>query len=199
MRGEHRLEIVKVTPSVGIIPACAGSTESSDSTPMWSPGSSPHARGARYLGAPASARSEDHPRMRGEHDVFADARLYLGGIIPACAGSTKRLACRRISSSGSSPHARGAPWCCRGRAASRGDHPRMRGEHEKKSLDEQAVERDHPRMRGEHPSALAPSLWNPRIIPACAGSTTGYQTLMYQLGGSSPHARGARYRPRRDT
>ena len=91
----------------GIIPACAGST--------------------RYL-VDALLEDEDHPRMRGEHELSA--------VLP-------------LRRTGSSPHARGAPCpTCRETAPSgiipacagsttryirfprpSGDHPRMRGEH----------------------------------------------------------------------
>ena len=90
-----------------IIPACAGST---------CPGSS------------RRSREGDHPRMRGEHcepalaacaamgssphargaHSVAEVASVCAGIIPACAGSTPRLAIQ---------HAQGL------------DHPRMRGEH----------------------------------------------------------------------
>ena len=91
----------------GIIPACAGST-----------------------GKLREVRLDvgDHPRMRGEHakllvvapitkgssphargaPVTSDSNLQMAGIIPACAGSTRRWA--------------GSPDTPR-------DHPRMRGEH----------------------------------------------------------------------
>ena len=105
-RGAHAL-ITAVTSAGGIIPACAGSTNGTYRTPR---------------------PSRDHPRMRGEHDgVWRRKEAYEGssphargarhidrrrlgvaGIIPACAGSTKRA---RTST-----------------ARSR-DHPRMRGEH----------------------------------------------------------------------
>ena len=91
----------------GIIPACAGNTK---------------------LQALPVAQVRDHPRMRGEHAAMPlhcdemtgsspHARGTLrqtrhltdqGGIIPACAGNTRR-----------------ARDICRGRW----DHPRMRGEH----------------------------------------------------------------------
>ena len=127
MRGEHTSRLCSLWQSLGssphargapracrhaacqagIIPACAGST----STPRWS----------------ATTR-RDHPRMRGEH---LDAKV------------------ERYHEEGSSPHARGAPIttvhhnrtcgiipACAGSTGtprtggpSRGDHPRMRGEH----------------------------------------------------------------------
>ena len=116
-------------------------------------GSSPHARGARaaYMyhtgdggiipacagstldGLAPERGSEDHPRMRGEHQTpwwsttgetgssphargaHRDALLELADarIIPACAGSTERARHRHVSQR---------------------DHPRMRGEHKLASL-----------------------------------------------------------------
>ena len=126
-RGAH-FESYAATASSRIIPACAGSTKALPSfwtscpdhprmrgehlSILWqtpgSPGSSPHARGARVHGfnnairrgiIPACAGStsinsvskstaRDHPRMRGEHKK----------------GNTKMSV-----TPGSSPHARGAP------------------------------------------------------------------------------------------
>ena len=107
VRGEHIRGIVTIVSAVGIIPACAGST---------------------FHGSMVMTVGLDHPRVRGEHmagtiepeipegssprargalilDLEAQA---LGGIIPACAGSTSS----------------GAPSGLDG-----GDHPRVRGEH----------------------------------------------------------------------
>ena len=53
---------------------------------------------------------------------------------------------------------------------------------------------DHPRVCGEHIlSGLLAWLdaWFPRIIPACAGSTSTLPQLEVQEGGSSPRVRGA--------
>ena len=134
--------------AVGIIPACAGSTR---------------------MGRMSAYCRWDHPRMRGEHAAGAwwepqtkgsspharGARagrgqlLIKGGIIPACAGSTR------------SPE-----W---GRAFSR-DHPRMRGEHSR--LPPLAS-----KSRGSSPHARGARLLHHQllgligIIPACAGST----------------------------
>ena len=172
----------------GIIPACAGSTQGA------------HRR---------AGQGGDHPRLRGEHmltkaslssvvgssPLARGARqgkrraLWRGGIIPACAGSTR----------GRSP-----------RRAAGGDHPRLRGEHMR-------AERRPQRHQGSSPLARgALALVGERhavlgIIPACAGSTRcwpsstpstrdhprlrGEHTLAerYRLyrRGSSPLARGA--------
>ena len=100
-------DVVAALHGRGIIPACAGST-------CWR--------------ARCRCSCRDHPRMRGEHylDGSTDRRLtgssphargalggpvdavVVGGIIPACAGSTS---CPSTTAS-----------CTR-------DHPRMRGEH----------------------------------------------------------------------
>ena len=112
----------------GIIPACAGST-----------------RGHRGHGA----RPRDHPRMCGEHpQAHCRATFWLGssphvrgaqcsvsqaqlmnGIIPACAGSTERLAVSRCRREGSSPHVRGALTQPSSGLRLARDHPRMCGEH----------------------------------------------------------------------
>ena len=133
---------------VGIIPACAGSTAT---------------RASR------SSRSRDHPRMRGEHQTFTEKSTFNQGssphargarpcaafvswrigIIPACAGSTRR---RRDG---------------RGRV---GDHPRMRGEHKVKALAQNRRPGSSPHARGA-PHGVERVVDRPGIIPACAGST----------------------------
>ena len=57
----------RINHDVGIIPACAGSTDTS------------------RIKRP---RIKDHPRMRGEHGCLIARNTLGGGIIPACAGST---------------------------------------------------------------------------------------------------------------
>ena len=202
--------VVRAAALRGIIPACAGSTARGSAPTQaprdhprmrgehlsWStfscitPGSSPHARGARA-----------RPRLRPDR----------AGIIPACAGSTRlrrvdrpgdgdhprmrgehfMAALHTAVDQGSSPHARGAPILpsfprCGSRiipacAGSTGrerrdgrplrDHPRMRGEHT--AAEDNAVTRrgSSPHARGAHWSDVDwRSGWG--IIPACAGSTS---------------------------
>ena len=171
----------------GIIPACAGNTaEPSDSGRLfW-----------------------DHPRMRGEHQIgirifnnyqgsSPHARgtllrnsfpLLRPGIIPACAGNTRRhthadrtardhprmrgehldqrLHERRRT--GSSPHARGTRLRATSRRSESGIIPACAGNTDVNSLYPWAM-RDHPRMRGEHCC----------FSPGISG-----------VPGSSPHARG---------
>ena len=92
---------------VGIIPACAGSTSCGSGLPL---GSRDHPRmcGEHISARPSSVLNRgSSPHVRGARivGVWVD---QAGGIIPACAGST-RGTCRR--------------------RARRRDHPRMCGEH----------------------------------------------------------------------
>ena len=195
-------------------------------------GSSPHTRGARdrvflrrlgeriipaYAGSTArpstsSAAFADHPRIRGEHDVSHITPLALDGssphtrgaplicitddpdvgIIPAYAGST--------TSTASTP-----PW--------RRDHPRIRGEHSRRTDTCPYPTGSSPHTRGAHLRRISHFL-DDRIIPAYAGSTPHCSTATGTSGdhprirgehasnftaprggmGSSPHTRGARLR-----
>ena len=192
-------------------------------------GSSPHTRGARcvddvllerpgiipaYAGSTGCAtsarrRRRDHPRIRGEHLKTADgpdvahgssphtrgarvgdaATLGGHGIIPAYAGSTF-AACVSISPVR--------------------DHPRIRGEHARRSAWSPTRPGSSPHTRGAPSTAPVTSV-SQRIIPAYAGSTTRktltradpadhprirgeHEMMLHKNGlvvGSSPHTRGA--------
>ena len=172
----------------GIIPAYAGSTPSRSGrqrSPRDHPrirgehrlfteyerrggGSSPHTRGARlrrqrcdsgigiipaYAGSTRArhrrcAAARDHPRIRGEHHMRV-------GHLP--------------STTGSSPHTRGAPRA----SSTRGRQGRIIPAYAGSTTQQQTVRLDipdHPRIRGEHISCS-------RFVPA--------------IMGSSPHTRGA--------
>ena len=170
-------------------------------------GSSPHARGAHggmdftnngpgIIPACAGSTSRmetiltaprDHPRMRGEHSTWH---------IP------------RLSPSGSSPHARGAPVYALELTANHGiipacagstlladntprhhrDHPRMRGEHHACLDRPLAIAGSSPHARGAQCDPLPP--WAcPGIIPACAGSTP-WTNDFHESGWDHPRMRG---------
>ena len=178
----------------GIIPACAGNT------------SRPNAE-------PESWR--DHPRVCGEHDTRGIRRLHnsgssprvrgtrcapskpvhLTGIIPACAGNTKRTrpwpaeagiipACagntgsslvRWVRSSGSSPRVRGTLRDGLGSCLHAGIIPACAG-NTRTPRGFRTGRRDHPRVCGEH---------SPHDLPGAPHQ------------GSSPRVRGTRpHRPR---
>ena len=170
MRGEHRLRRIVRERDLGIIPACAGSTQPDCMPSLLLEGSSPHARGAPDRGRSRRAGREDHPRMRGEHYQPIDAGALLAGIIPACAGSTSISLTVLPCVPGSSPHARGAqllrdcqlfvgriiPACAGSTSSpftfvlfSPGSSPHARGAPRSRTWRTRPW-RDHPRMRGEH-------------------------------------------------
>ena len=150
---------------IGIIPACAGSTEvfdgvlsatgdhprmcgehSKECVPIWdNQGSSPHVRGA-----PASSSVSSR----------------FSGIIPACAGSTTDWQAQLFINR---------------------DHPRMCGEHLFSGVTKSISPGSSPHVRGAH-QVQGEHLTTVGIIPACAGSTTDCN-----MPGSSPHVRGAHF------
>ena len=176
------------TDSVGIIPACAGSTGFSCN---------------------CFPQHRDHPRMCGEHICCAKVGMpdtgssphvrgalqldielrRVGGIIPACAGSTGVQAFRQVEI---------------------GDHPRMCGEHVPRRIPAVAHRGSSPHVRGARPVGRS-SCRGVGIIPACAGSTSWPRRTSSACGdhprmcgehtmrnfpylrdeGSSPHVRGA--------
>ena len=151
---------------LGIIPACAGNT-------------SQH--------RPALPSFWDHPRVCGEHTslqvmnilgkgssprvrgtpLYADLSALSVGIIPACAGNTRRGPC--------------------GGTRSR-DHPRVCGEHWGFRFSPFSIRGSSPRVRGT-PDLYNPDLLEKGIIPACAGNTiTG--KLYKAIAGDHPRVCG---------
>ena len=134
MRGTHRL-CPGHNGRSGIIPAYAGNTPR-----LADPG----------------CRGRDHPRVCGEHALFAIANA------PPL---------------GSSPRMRGTHACPRKTTRNRMDHPRVCGEHWLPSCSRLSNWGSSPRMRGTHGfhAGLAQVFG---IIPAYAGNTrcrTGFQ------------------------
>ena len=195
--------------SDGIIPACAGSTNYfwicpltcgdhprmrgehmsdilTDSVPE---GSSPHARGA--LGdevaaccemgiIPACAGSTgdahdvaliigDHPRMRGEHASAASWLRVMSGSSPHARGAPYRGTEKPLARGIIPACAGSTPWRRRPSSAAR-DHPRMRGEHTYLQREQHPDQGSSPHARGA-PLFVFHGFLLDGIIPACAGST----------------------------
>ena len=147
VRGAH-VAYRRYEGHAGLIPACAGST------PM-----------SRLVSAPCWA----HPRLCGEHanekagkrtllgssPPVRGARLWLRpghhlqGLIPACAGSTKRKAFFYKTASGSSPPVRGAQPCSWRRHQDHGLIPACAGSTDFAVFDFYPAGA-HPRLCGEH-------------------------------------------------
>ena len=182
------VRLLTVVSKVGIIPACAGSTIAAGMrTP--SPWDHPRMCGEHdYDGDMVHAAAGSSPHVRGA-PACADYEIPRRGIIPACAGSTFRH--------------------CRFRA-SRGDHPRMCGEHGPGHRVGTLGEGSSPHVRGARRQVETHALCG-GIIPACAGSTLVLPTrcvrfrdhprmcgehetedgMTVRVPGSSPHVRGA--------
>ena len=195
---------------IGIIPAYAGSTRSAAAPCAVPQGSSPHTRGAPLPSSRTRRSASDHPRIRGEHTDTLVLRGIARGIIPAYAGSTGSVRTTIPVSMGSSPHTRGALWhvpepvdnlgiipayagstaSSRTMAASRGDHPRIRGEHTDAGSANEIGKGSSPHTRGAQLRVVA-QLHVVGIIPAYAGSTGSVRTTIPVSMGSSPHTRGA--------
>ena len=141
----HRLR------AAGIIPACAGST---DSIHCRSRSSRDHPRMCgEHSSMPARkrAKSGSSPHVRGAH-VSWNPVSWVFGIIPACAGSTVSV-----------PNTTPQSW----------DHPRMCGEHVLNACPGTQLEGSSPHVRGALVVLLSEGT-HFGIIPACAGSTPGH-------------------------
>ena len=153
----------------GIIPAYAGSTlpVPNSSTTQWD---HPRVCGEHFLFATSFASAEgSSPRMRGALASVLHVPL-LRGIIPAYAGSTSDTRSSRL-----------ADW----------DHPRVCGEHIVYSLLMLRYTGSSPRMRGALSFGYR-GLLLAGIIPAYAGSTFYLAHGIPFFLGSSPRMRGAR-------
>ncbi|EEP20781.1 hypothetical protein BIFANG_03351 [Bifidobacterium angulatum DSM 20098 = JCM 7096] len=145
--------------SLGIIPACAGNTNVSETSPLPNK-DHPRVCGEhrRYI-CMESILPGSSPRVRGTRPIPKATRTRQG-IIPACAGNT----------------ALPSRWPSRKR-----DHPRVCGEHYQALSTATGRPGSSPRVRGTRRHDL-PVPDGRGIIPACAGNTRG-------LRRSSEHIR----------
>ena len=209
IRGEHGAPRCRAPSLPRIIPAYAGSTPCSTRPTAAAFGSSPHTRGAlssyptcelprriipAYAGSTRADQEKgdgagDHPRIRGEH---------VGARRPG------------PRPPGSSPHTRGARRQVSSKRTTTEDHPRIRGEHVRARPRQIPQPGSSPHTRGAL-RRLPPVPQKGRIIPAYAGSTLVAERCVFwledhprirgehgrrsdrrtDLGGSSPHTRGA--------
>ena len=168
MRGEQVQKLNDVSPFRGSSPHARGAVQRLHGS-RGTGGIIPACAGSRSFGSVTIHRFRDHPRMRGEQ-VTACERTKCGtgssphargaghpyrpergggGIIPACAGSSRGLGPR-------------------GKAE--GDHPRMRGEQPDRNTLALFSRGSSPHARGAAGRCRLHPLLH-RIIPACAGSS----------------------------
>ena len=168
IRGEHGIDILGRRVAKGSSPHTRGAPLG-DRDRRCVHGIIPAYAGSTATPSPSAASATDHPRIRGEHSIVSGAICTM---------------------SGSSPHTRGAPTAPVQAPRKTGIIPAYAGStaYEDTAITEQ---RDHPRIRGEHTRATInradPAGSSPhtrgaltgldadggpeRIIPAYAGST----------------------------
>ena len=209
IRGEHRDGVAAPRTSARIIPAYAGSTRprhaparrrqdhprirgehpSSEFETYHDGGSSPHTRGARWLGdwladagriIPAYAgstwvaacevlRFEDHPRIRGEHAVARHLKKSPQGSSPHTRGA-HHVSRGGLTRGGIIPAYAGSTTAAGVPSATAWDHPRIRGEHWLGGPTWRRYAGSSPHTRGARPQMFVDTIRG-RIIPAYAGST----------------------------
>ena len=119
-----------------------------------------------------------HPAQRGSSPHVRGKLSGLGydcqwsGLIPACAGKTMIVLIR------TSPP---------------GAHPRMCGENHRRHRAPAPRQGSSPHVRGKRDTS-ANMHYATRLIPACAGKTSGGRVSPGVSAGSSPHVRGKRFR-----
>ena len=176
---------------VRLIPACAGNTVAVQLRRL-SATAHPRVRGEHLEGSSSTvAASGSSPRARGTRRVGGGPHAH-ERLIPACAGNTSPSATISRLVRGSSPRARGTrrknprtgllrgliPACAgntpRPRRSARGcgAHPRVRGEHTLPGGTAVKLSGSSPRARGTPVLEPAPG-GRERLIPACAGNTSG--------------------------
>ena len=172
----------------GIIPAYAGSTIHKKTTPY---------------------RCRDHPRIRGEHAPLPSSHRVSGGSSPHTRGALQGVSAAALRV-GIIPAYAGSTSDEESGEVSRGDHPRIRGEHLLLQLLLAVGQGSSPHTRGA-PRRPRKASGSSGIIPAYAGSTelTTFCRILcrdhprirgehfdhivgrHDAGGSSPHTRGA--------
>ena len=152
-----------------LIPACAGKTRRRCMArrPL---AAHPRVCGENPRRGPAAPTTPgSSPRVRGKLPLDADKRHSLR-LIPACAGKTR-----------TAPSGRASPTA----------HPRVCGENEAMGRPSLSRPGSSPRVRGKL-GAEWPGFAISRLIPACAGKTSGHVAERAVEVGSSPRVRGKR-------
>ena len=168
MRGEHKACSTLWNSMRGSSPHARGTPSTTAAPSPW-PRIIPACAGNTVNNGSALALAKDHPRMRGEHIITTKTQVWNEGssphargthdaehacwdgvgIIPACAGNTRQIESKQDY---------------------KGDHPRMRGEHQETWQTDIKTMGSSPHARGT-PVHRRTGFRDPGIIPACAGNT----------------------------
>mgnify|MGYP000739254638 CR=1 FL=1 len=191
----------------GTIPACAGSSSRRPFSGRTTEGPSPRARGAEVRKActslevwtipacagsrscciPTPAPAGDHPRVRGEQPTVTHSPGTMTGPSPRARGAVRGSSVSR-SGRGTIPACAGSTTGGTPRPRSARDHPRVRGEHQRRAVLAGAEDGPSPRARGARRVGAG---WERAVgtIPACAGSTDDHCHYRHR-GGDHPRVRG---------
>ena len=202
-----QLLIIFILQYVRITPACAGSTFLFNSLTELFMGSPPLARGVRLIMVrvgsarritPACAGSthlqtdkdnleKDHPRLRGEYYVDVQySKNHLGS--PPLARGVLPLPCITTFHFRITPACAGSTLFFSPLHPFKKDHPRLRGEYNKRTPERHYLPGSPPLARGVL-SVTESDIAYPRITPACAGSTN-FQLLRSRQARDHPRLRG---------
>ena len=146
-----RAERRGIPPSLRVIPACAGNTPCPQPRPARQPGH-PRVRGEHACPSAVVFRGRgSSPRARGTL-VYLPIPQPDRRVIPACAGNTATAVTAATNNAG---------------------HPRVRGEHLMDDMRGEFRNGSSPRARGT-PARPKRHTEGRRVIPACAGNTSGH-------------------------
>ena len=207
MRGENPANLGVQTFHLGTSPRARGkrSLENLSLSILWN---IPACAGKTLLHLVGTAKSQEHPRVRGENNDFASARKTGPGTSPRARGKH----CQGWSEderAGNIPACAGKTLSPLSFSCLIWEHPRVRGENRRLSRRPRQQSGTSPRARGKLRRGDQ-RLVGHRNIPACAGKTQEDYScyvlrqehprvrgenvpllfLVYMGGGTSPRARG---------
>ena len=165
---DHSTIAVPSSPAAGTPPRARGSRLVPVHTDR-APGNTPACAGITAAPSRGCSPSPEHPRVRGDHHFGALTRTAIDGTPPRARGSPR-------TRFGSSRRTRNTPACAgitHGPAPggrTRGEHPRVRGDHFRGAECQLDLAGTPPRARGSRSSNTR---WptRPWNTPACAGIT----------------------------
>ena len=186
IRGEHSTYKIGTLKATGSSPHTRGAHHGSPSRSTWSRIIPAYAGSTRSAACRTPSRS-DHPRIRGEHEIFSEYSIIGSGSSPHTRGALSPTGGIRVAW-GIIPAYAGSTPTWPSSSETTPDHPRIRGEHLPRNRRKRPLRGSSPHTRGALPLDQA-GLFEPRIIPAYAGSTAR-RPLLWGARGDHPRIRG---------
>ncbi|KAB8287921.1 hypothetical protein DSM100685_1830 [Bifidobacterium avesanii] len=148
LRGEHWRVSGRQGPRRGSSPPTRGTPSGRSDCPL-NPGIIPAYAGNTRHGAHRGNHPRDHPRLRGEHPEAVGWPTDAQGSSPPTRGTQRQGRLQRLAH-GIIPAYAGNTCAAHWPAATRGDHPRLRGEHSPAIWPPQSHPGSSPPTRGTH-------------------------------------------------